>query len=162
MTAQVLSFPVKEPSTFQQAWACVPMTMRRRSCKMATLEVLWDKCAREFGQQNLLASLRAYVTDADFARHGGQALERWLKAGRYEHFLPAAIVEASSPFPDAMVRRVVATRLGEDFCRAYLDPCTVEGTTLITLTDYAIGKMMAHRTLFRELGFTGMRKRAIK
>lgn len=156
--SNVVAFPVAERSCFDEAWALVPVTMRRRSCKVALLRDLWDRHARAFGQKELAGALRAYVTDKDFDRHGGQALDRWLKAGRYEHFTPAPPPALADQFSDPMVRRAVATRLGEDFARIYLDPCQVEGTTLLVRTLYAADKMKEHAVLFRSLGFTGMRK----
>ena len=56
------------------------------------------------------------------------------------------------PFPDCGSK-------GEAFCRSYLDRCTVEGTTLIVATDYAIGKLREVANIMKARGFTGMRKR---
>lgn len=159
MTAELIPFPKAETSTFDAAWAVVPTTMRRRSCKLEILRKLWSDHGRKFGQQELLGSLRAYVCDPDFARTGGQALERWLRAGRYEHFAPAAPPPTLNQFGDKAIRAAVVMKLGEQFAILYLDPCSQDGTTLIARSQVAVQRMMEHRAFFKGLGFTGMRKK---
>lgn len=147
-----------EASTFDDAWLLVPVTMRRRSKKMAALREAWDRHARDFGQQKLLGSLRAYVRDKDFDRHGGQALDRWLANGRYEHFASEATRPAAPQFSDPMVRRAVVGQLGEDFAVLYLDPCETAGKALIARTQVARDRLLKHRLLFKSLGFSGVKK----
>lgn len=156
--SNVIAFPAREVSAFDEAWALVPITMRKRSKKMAILREGWERHAGDFGQRKLLAALRAYVTEKDFDRHGGQALDRWLSGGRYEHFVEEASRPAAQQFTDLMVRRVVVTRLGEEFARLYLDPCEVDGKVLVVRTGYAVNKLKQHSELFKSLGFVAMRR----
>lgn len=159
MTAALIPFPKPEASTFEEAWALVPTSMRRRSCKLEALRKLWADHGRKFGQQELLGSLQAYVSDKDIERTGGQALERWLRSGRYENFAVTPAAPPADQFSDKSVRAAVRLQLGEDFCRCYLDQCGQEGTALIAKTDTAVKRLLEHRALFRALGFTGVRKR---
>lgn len=159
MTAELISFPQREASTFDDAWALVPMTMRRRSCKLELLRKLWADHGRKFGQQELLGSLKAYVCDPDFSRTGGQALERWLRAGRYEHFAAAPPPPIRDQFADKAIRAAVVMKLGEQFAILYLDPCSQDGTTLIARSQVAVQRMMEHRKFFKSLGYTGMKKK---
>jgi hypothetical protein len=147
-----------EPSTFDEAWALVPASMRKRCKRLSVLREAWDRHARDFGQTALLGALRAYVTDKDFDRHGGQALDRWLAGGRYEHFTPATPRPIAAKFFDDNIRSAVVAAAGDDFAAVYLDPCVVEGTTLIARTQVAVDRLLQHRALFKSLGFTGVRK----
>lgn len=52
------------------------------------------------------------------------------------------------------------SRCGADWVASYLDPCLIEGTTVIVRTDYAVKKLKEHGHVFRMAGFTGMRKKA--
>jgi len=159
--SNVVLFPTPDLSTFDAAWSIVPPTMRRRSKRLAALREAWDRHARTFGQEALLGSLRAYVADKDFERHGGQALDRWLAGGRYEHFAPLAPPPVIDQFCDAMTRRVVCQRLGEEWAQRYLDPCTKDGTTLIARTSIAVERLMVERELLKSLGYSGIRKRCV-
>lgn len=147
-----------EPSTFDDAWALVPVTMRKRSKRLSVLREAWDRHAKTFGQAKLLGALRAYVTDKDFDRHGGQALDRWLAAGRYEHFTAEPARPIAPKFSDTAIRRAVVAELGEDFAVCYLDPCQVDGTRLVPRTQFATDKLLQHRLFFRSLGFTGIKR----
>ena len=76
-----------------------------------------------------------------------------MRSGRLEHWVEtvsdAAPVE---PFCNAAVRAEVKMFKGEAFCRSYLDRCTVEGSTLIVATDYAVGKLSEVREIMKSVG----------
>ncbi len=151
-----------EPSTFQAAWSLLPETMKRRSESKAKCQPLWDREARRLGGQLvLLAKLKTYLRDdKDLPKSGGPGLQVLMRAGRLEHWVET-ITDARpvEPFSDASLRAQIAALKGEAFCRSYLDRCTVEGSTLIVATDYAIGKLREVGAVFRVAGFTGMRRR---
>lgn len=157
----IVAFPASELSTFDEAWVLVPGTMRKRSKRLSILRAVWDRHATIYGHARLLGSLRAYVADKDFDRHGGKGLDRWLADGRYEHYAPTEPPPIQDQFCDAMTRRIVCERLGEEFAQRYLDPCTKDGTTLIARTSIAVERLLRERELFRSLGYSGIRKRRL-
>jgi hypothetical protein len=150
-----------EPSTFATAWSALPDTMRQRSEKKATVETLWDREAKRLnGQEDLLCRLRTYLRDCkDIARTGGPGLQVLLRAGRLEHWAPMQQTPLFAvKFENAAARDQVAAYKGEAFCRSYLDPCRVEGTTLLVRTDIAIKHLREVGAILKTHGFTGMKK----
>ena len=83
--------PAGEPDLFAKAWSAFPETGRRRSSKQQGRTV-WRKAAKAAGGDGrLLAAVRAFADSDDARRDGGafvQGFHRWLRDGRWEHFLP--------------------------------------------------------------------------
>ena len=149
-------------SRFEEGWAAYPQHGRERSSKKES-GPLWAKIAKEVGEEELLAAVQRYVReDKDYRRPGGggpPGFHRWLKWGRWEHWLgPGEMAVLSAQFPDKDMRAKVAAHLGEPWCVSYLDPARLEGTTLIVKTEFAVSKFKEHAAFFRSLGLTGMRK----
>ncbi len=147
-------------SRFEDAWAAFPEQGRRRSSKKLS-GPLWAKVAKEVGEDELLAAVQRYVReDKDYRREcGPPGFDRWLKWGRYEHWLGgSSVVWSADQFPDKDMRAKVVAHLGEPWCVSYLDPARLEGTTLIVKTEFAVSKFKEHAAFFRSLGLTGMRK----
>jgi hypothetical protein len=154
-----------EPATFDNAWRLLTDVMRRRSDAKAKCEVLWNREAKRLdGQEDLLARLRTYLRDdKDIPRTGGPGLQVLLRTGRLDHWVPMAQEpRLLEPFANAEIRDAVSSLAGEAFCRSYLDPCTVDGKTLIVRTDTAIRRLSETpgvKAIFKDHGFTGMRRR---
>lgn len=150
-----------EPSSFAQAWTELPATMRQRSEKKATVERLWDAEAKRLGgQTDLLMRLRTFLRDSkDIPRTGGPGLQVLLRSGRLEHWVPMQQTpRIVSSFPNDVARSAVAQVRGEAFCRSYLDPCQVDGTTLLVRTDIAIKALREVGHVLKAHGYSGMRK----
>lgn len=150
-------------SRFEDGWAAFPETGRKRSSKKLSGPA-WAKVAKEVGEDELLAAVQKYAReDKDHRKEcGAPGFDRWLKWGRYEHWLGSSEAETlATHFPDKAIRDAVKAYLTESWCVSYLDQCTVEGTVLIVRTDFAIGKFRDHAAFFKGLGFTGMKKRTV-
>lgn len=163
-TAQIIEFPSSEPETFEDAWKSLPATMRNRSDKKAACELLWRREAKRLGgERMLLLRLRTYLRDSpDLKRTGGPGLQVLLRSGTLEHWTPmqdAPLAPDVTKFPHQEIRRTLAKQEGEGWVRSYLDPCVIDGTTLIVRTGMAVDKLKAHGALFKAHGFSGMRKK---
>lgn len=167
----VLQFPTEAvQSSFVDAWAAIPSTMKTRSLSRAKLKPIWDAAAKRVGGQDvLLGALKAYLKgDKDLPKSGGPALDRWLKNEKYDHWLEGensvvSIVRNShnSEFPDKRIRDAVLASQGLPFVVSYLDQCQLVdgplGPLLQPKTDYARRKLLEHAGLFKSLGLYGIR-----
>lgn len=148
---------------FDEAWSRYPDTGRLRSSRRQAWPE-WCDVSREIGEEVLVAAVIRYAAeDKDHKREcGAPGFHRWLKQGRWEHWTGAkATRSVGRQFPDDHIRSSVVAATSDAFVVSYLDPCEVEGTTLIVRTEYAMEKLKEMAALFRSLGFTGMRKRAL-
>lgn len=153
-----------EPSTFSEAWSALPKTMRERSDKKAICERLWLSEARRLhGEKDLLQRLRTYLRDSpDLKRTGGPGLKVLLRSGKLEHWTPmqdTPLAPDITKFPNQDIRQALVRMEGDGWVRSYLDPCVIDGTTLIVRTGMAVDKLKAHGALFKAHGFSGMRKK---
>ena len=162
----VLAFPTPEVNAFAEAWSLITPQMRKRSEAKDKVKRLWDQEAKRlYGQADLLERLRSYLkTDKDLPRSGGPALNRLLTSGRLEHYEPLeALCEepgmSGERFPNEAVRNALLRRCGPEWVASYLDPCSIDGTSIVTRTDYAARKLLEHRQVFKMAGFTGIKKR---
>jgi len=172
----VLQFPTEAvQSSFVDAWAAIPSTMKTRSLSRAKLKPIWDAAAKRVGGQDvLLGALKAYLKgDKDLPKSGGPALDRWLKNEKYDHWLEgenSVVSDASQngygptktiTFPDKRVRDAVLASQGLPFVVSYLDQCQLVDSPLGPLlqpkTDYARRKLLEHAGLFKSLGLYGIR-----
>jgi hypothetical protein len=154
--------PELERATFDVAWGLLTDVMRRRSEAKAKCEALWNREAKRLnGQEDLLARLKTYLRDdKDIPRTGGPGLQVLLRTGRLDHWQPMQQTPRLMPaFDNKEARQAVAAYKGEGFCRSYLDPCRIEGTTLVVRTDIAIRQLREVAVILKGYGFTGMRKR---
>lgn len=164
MGEPALVIPFPEPGTFEDAWKALPATMKARSDKKATCDALWRREAKRLGgERMLLLRLTTYLRDSpDLKRTGGPGLQVLLRSGTLEHWTPmqdAPLAPDDTKFPHQEIRRTLAKQEGEGWVRSYLDPCVIDGTTLIVRTGMAVDKLKAHGALFKAHGFSGMRKK---
>jgi len=157
--------PLRPPGfLFEEAWRVMPSSMRKRSMSREKLLPLWRDHARKVGEEALLGALRAYVSDEDCRKWGGQALDRWLKAGRYDHYIDAA----PSPIhtlaggwggDNLALWTAVVDSLGDPFARSYLSQCGYEdGWLTIPRTKLtAIDKLRENRERLKACGVLGVR-----
>ena len=153
--------PELERATFDVAWRELTDTMRRRSEAKAKCQALWNREAKRLGgQEDLLGRLRTYLRDdRDIVKTGGPGLQVLLRAGRLEHWAPMQQQpRLHEMFPHTEARAAVAKIFGEGFCRSYLDPCEVSGTTIIARTDIAIKKLREAGVALKTHGFTGVKR----
>lgn len=111
----------------------------------------------------LLLRLRTYLRDSpDLKRTGGPGLQVLLRSGKLEHWTPmqdAPLAPDITKFPITEIRQALVRMEGDGWVKSYLDPCVIDGTTLIVRTGMAVDKLKAHGALFKAHGFSGMRKK---
>lgn len=98
------------PDLFSEGWKAYPAKGRERSKSQAKTRPIWKDAARLAGGEDaLLGAVRRYVRDDQTHKGecGPPAFDRWLRDGRWEHWLPdktsvVAIAEAS---PELAARR---------------------------------------------------------
>lgn len=143
---------------FERAWAAYPLMGRTRSSKKQAFPE-WKKAAPIVGKEALVAAVEKYAReDKDQHRDGGPpGFHRWLKWGRWEHWVvPAetAAQKTSRRFPDEDIRARLVREFGEPFVVSWLDGCDwVEGLC-ICKSATAFGKLneSAARSVFKRLG----------
>jgi hypothetical protein len=144
---------------FEDAWKAFPEQGRLRSSRREAGPE-WAKAAREVGEEALLAAVRRYTAeDKEHKRDcGPPGFHRWLKWGRYEHWLREGPALGARQFADARIRQALVAAAGEPFVGSYLDPCELDGTTLVVRTGVAMTRLQEHSSVLKALGLTGMRK----
>jgi hypothetical protein len=140
--------------SFAMAWKTYPVEGRKRSKSQAKTKPFWSAAAKAAGgAERLLAAVRRYV--AEDQTHKGEcgppAFDRWLRDGRWEHWLPggSGLGSADAPSPastfdgPAEIRAWVAERHSEPYARSYLDPCSWSAAdrTLIAANPFAENKL---------------------
>ncbi len=104
--------PKAAPSeVFDQAWGSYPAKGRERSKSRAKTVPIWKEAARAAGgEDRLLAAVRRYV--AEDQTHKGEcgppAFDRWLRDGRWEHWLGERV---GSSYRPVISDTVLAARL---------------------------------------------------
>lgn len=139
---------------FTLAWKAYPELGRSRSKSQAKTKPIWRAAAKSAGgDDRLLAAVRRYV--AEDTTHKGEcgppAFDRWLRDGRWEHWLPTwtGADQASGPAPAAVfdgppdIRAWTAEHHGEPYARSYVDPARWDGAnrTLLAANPFALGKL---------------------
>ena len=163
MSAQSNIIPLRPPGfLFEEAWRVMPSSMRKRSMSREKLLPLWRDHARKVGEEALLGALRAYVSDEDCRKWGGVALDRWLRNGRYDHYIDTAPTSAGGglvAFPNLPIWTAVVDSLGEPWARSYLTQCGYEdGWLTIQRTKLtAIDKLRENRERLKACGVLGVR-----
>lgn len=150
---------------FADAWAVMPASMKKRSMSREKLLPIWRDHAKRVGEEALLGALRAYVADEDCRKWGGVALDRWLKHGRYDHYLEDAAADSPSNAARGLEKIPVwpqlVEALGEPFCKSYIMPYEwdAEGSRLIVprtrLT--AIDKLKEQASKLKACGVMGIK-----
>jgi len=171
MTApNVIAFPSPDRNTFDDAWALLTPLMKRRSDGKTKLRELWNREAKRLGgQSELLDRLKRYIAASEEIRRKGgvwgePALQVILRSQRLENYeAEQTLVNAEgglvNAFPNEAVRSALLRRCGAEWIASYLDPCSIDGTSVVARTDYAVKKLLEHREVFKMAGFTGIKKR---
>lgn len=145
---------------FERAWAAYPLIGRTRSSKKQAFPE-WKRVAPLVGKEALVAAVEKYAReDKDAKGDGGPpGFHRWLKWGRWEHWIAPAETMAqktSRRFPDEEIRARLVGEFGEPFVVSWLDGCDwVEGLCICKRTT-AFQKLSesASRSVLKKLGVT--------
>jgi hypothetical protein len=115
---------------FALAWDAYPKSGRDRSKSRSRLWPIWREAANlAGGPERLLGAVRRYVAEDKGHKGdcGAPAFDRWLKDGRWDHYLTGpAEVRVIQPFPDPDIRNAVISAKGEAWAASWLDPCSWE------------------------------------
>lgn len=152
--------PAAYSEPFLAAWSSFPESGRLRSSRKVSWPE-WLKTLAEIDEEALLAAVQRYAREDKEHRkdHGAPGFDRWLKWGRWDNWTGgSASALLGKTFADEKIRKAVVLATSESFAASYLDQCEMDGTTLLVKTDFAIGKLKEKASVFRALGFTGMRK----
>lgn len=100
--------PPNGSAAFDRAWSAFPEAGRRRSSRKKSLPQ-WRSIARSAaGEARLLATVEGFAESDEAKRDGGRfvpAFDRWLRDGRWEHYLPSPMSAASTEDPADVWRR---------------------------------------------------------
>lgn len=124
----VVRLHARKPETaseaFLAAWAAFPDTGRLRSSKRVAWPQ-WLATLADVDEETLMLAVQRYAReDKDHRKEcGAPAFDRWLKWGRWEHWLPKAeVVQLARIFPDPELRASFAARF-EEKALVWLDRC---------------------------------------
>lgn len=123
--------PPLRPDTsdaFKRAWLAFPDSGRGRSSSILAWPE-WQAVARDVGETELLGAVVRYAAqDKEHKRDcGAPGFHRWLKSGRWEHWLDVLIALSPTPiaqiFPDPDLRASFHERFADERARRWLDRC---------------------------------------
>lgn len=162
----VVKLPIREPSTFEEGWACRDGMMKKRGDGKDKTRKLWERHAKKVGSAALLSALKRYLREEKEPTCGRPGLSVWLNGERYDHWLEHSVSGSSneSSGPRAQtpepLRSKALSLLGEGFVRSYLDPCTFHEDGYITpATGFAMKKLMEKASVLKAAGVAGLRKK---
>ncbi len=125
MTAKVVQL-VPRDALFDQAWLSYPLDGRRRSSKLESLPE-WRKVAKIISERELMDAVRRFASEdiQHLKEHGTLGFHRWLKLGRWEHWLGASesTLREQRQFPDPQLRARFFERFGEARALRWFDVC---------------------------------------
>lgn len=160
----VVKLPIREPSTFEEGWACRDGMMKKRGDGKDKTRKLWERHAKKVGSAALLSALKRYLREEKEPTCGRPGLSVWLNGERYDHWMVSDTRSpdgSSSPIqaPEAL-RRELLRFLDESFVRSYLDPCTFHEDGFITpATGFAMKKLMEKASVLKAAGVAGIRRK---
>jgi hypothetical protein len=115
---------------FRRGLGSLPEVGEERSWSRPKLWPVWREAATQAGgPERLLAAVKRYASEDKTHKGdcGAPSFERWLKTGRWDHFLggpaPSRVI---LPFPDPEIRNAVISAKGEGWTASWLDPCSWE------------------------------------
>lgn len=139
---------------FALAWKAYPALGRSRSKSQAKTKPIWRAAATAAGgEDRLLRAVRRYL--AEDTTHKGDcgppAFDRWLRDGRWEHWLPEGVgvsgtaVDAPAAVFDGpqQIRSWAVERHGEPYARSYVDPARWDSQSraLLAANPFALSKL---------------------
>jgi uncharacterized protein YdaU (DUF1376 family) len=141
---------------FTAAWEAYPKSGRERSMSRAKLWPMWrEACQQAGGPEKLLEAVRRYAAEDKTHKGdcGAPAFDRWLKWGRWEHFLggPATTATPTMVFPDPDVRGLVVAAKGEAWAHSWLDPCAWEPERRLIVPRTRLAAQRLRSEVLREL-----------
>lgn len=161
-TAEIVQLPVKEPSTFDAAWACRAGMMKKRGDGSDKTRKLWERHAKKVGSARLLEALKAYLREKE-PTCGFCGLSVFLNGEKYDHWLVSpqeTETLAARPRTPERLRGPLIQSLGETFVLSYLDPCTFYEDGFITpATEYAMRKLVEQKGALKAAGVVGIRRK---
>lgn len=109
---------------FERAWSAFPETGRRRSSRIEAWPA-WKVVCRSLAEEELVAAVIAFAKDPSERanEHGPPGFHRWLKWGRWEHWLGKELPAPPKPkrFPDESVRASFYERFADPRARRWID-----------------------------------------
>lgn len=118
---------------FEKAWGAFPEEGRRRSSKIESWPQ-WKIVIRSISEAELLSAVIAFSNDPKerSREHGPPGFHRWLKWGRWEHWLNQVVEtpKLQAPrFPDESLRASFYERFSDPRARAWFDRTTWDDAT---------------------------------
>ena len=161
----VVQFPAREASTFEQAWSCRAGMMKKRGDGSDKTRKLWERHAKKVGSARLLEALKRYLREEKEPQCGYPGLSVWLNGERYDHWLTEANASGTdgahrkqAPEP---LRTKLLGNLGEAFVRSYVDPAEItDDGWIIPRTGMARDKLMEQKNALKAAGLVGIRQKA--
>ena len=126
---------------FDEAWLAYPLDGRRRSSKTESLPE-WRKLCKAISERDLLNAVRRYASEdiQHLKESGTPGFHRWLKWGRWEHWLGELSRKSDREFPDAQLRARFFERFGDERALRWFDACDWRPVTreLVNPVGYAL------------------------
>lgn len=138
---------VPKDDLFSEAWKAYPAKGRERSKSQAKTRPIWKEAARLAGGEDaLLGAVRRYVRDDQTHKGecGPPAFDKWLRDGRWEHWLEMETRRVATWTGPAEIRERVVAEKGDGFAASYLDPAVwTDRGEILAATGYAAEKLRA-------------------
>lgn len=151
--------PVAKP--FDEAWSAYPALGRERSNNRAKTLPFWRTAAKAAGgEDRLLAAVRRYVRlDKTYRGDAGPpGFHKWLKDGRWEHWLEPEGAGAIPlhTFADPEVRSAAIAQRDADWVGSWLDPSDWDAgsRTITPRNGVALSRLRDLAGLWKTLGVT--------
>lgn len=141
--------PVWSP-TFAEAYALYPDEMKRSKSRAACWPIWKDAASKAGGEGALIGAVRRYR--AEDKQHKGEskapAFDRWLRDGRWEHWLEVRVTAAEPRWTGPPeIRARVAMEQTEAFARSYLDHAEWTPEGIRPANGFAFDKLKHLRSL---------------
>lgn len=162
----VVQFPAREASTFEQAWACRAGMMKKRGDGSDKTRKLWERHSKRVGSARLLEALKRYLREEKEPQCGYPGLSVWLNGERYDHWMPSDTsllggpTGHNRPTTPEPARTALVGLLGEPFVRSYVDPAEItDDGWIIPRTGMARDKLMEQKNALKAAGLVGIRNK---
>jgi hypothetical protein len=162
VSAQLIPFPKREASTFEEAWALRAGQMKKRGSGREKTAKLWNKAAARVGQKELLGALRRYLREEKEPTYGYPGLSVWLNDERWDHWLVSEVTSSADnidklpKFAEPYRSRLVEL-CGEPWVRSYIDRCELDGSVLVVANSFSAGRIREKAREMKAAGLTALR-----